>query len=63
MKAVSTLPQLRRKRMAARRLDQALLRSGRATPRQIQKRNSWFSSRKAMAFNPLKLAAVLAQTA
>ena len=61
MKAANSVEDLRRKRTAMRRRDKDALLTGKATPRQLQKQNSWFSSRKAMSVDAKSLAASLSK--
>jgi hypothetical protein len=61
MKAANSVEHLRRKRAAMRRRDKAALRTGKATRQQLQKQNSWFSSRKAIRFDARSLAAALSK--
>lgn len=61
MKAANSVEDLRRKRAAIRRRDKAALLTGKTTARQLQKQNSWISSRKAISVDAKSLATSLSK--
>jgi hypothetical protein len=63
MKVANSTQDVRRKRTASRRRERAALRSGKTTPQQLQKRNSWISDRRALRYDAASLSNALAAAA